>query len=258
MRFPSFKHLQKYYSHLIYQWQHLLLPILYPRRCPVCSQTLPYGRLICPLCHKHLPFIQGAVCYLCGKPVSSSEQEYCYDCRAYPKSFQAGRALFIYNEITRPPMMDFKYKNRRLLSHFFTNEIMKQHKMIFQEWQIQAIIPIPIHKNKQKKRGYNQAELLAKELSILLNLPCYSHILIRTIDTPPQKKFSPQARLNNMQQAFSLSHRYQTTLKNIHRVLLIDDIYTTGATMEACSRLLHQAGIKEVYIYSICIGLSRD
>lgn len=154
--------------------------------------------------------------------------------------------------------MDFKYHNRRIYSTFFAREIIFQHKRILQDWHMDAIIPVPVHKNKQKKRGYNQADLLAKDLSFLLNLPYYSNLLIRTIDTLPQKQFSPQARLNNIQKAFCIHPRRRDVIKNLNTILLIDDIYTTGATMEACTRILRKAGVKQVYIYSVCIGLSKD
>lgn len=96
-----------------------LLPLLYPRHCPVCGSVLPYGSYICEKCAPELPYMREPVCLSCGKPVASSEQEYCYDCRIFPKRFRAGRALFIYNDKTRPAMTAFKYKNRRVLSPFF-------------------------------------------------------------------------------------------------------------------------------------------
>ncbi len=133
--------------------KEVLLPILYPRRCPVCQRMLPYGRLICPPCEQKLPYVRGPVCYSCGKPIPRSEDEYCHDCRMFPKSFRAGRALFLYNEVLHPAMIAFKYKNRGILSQFFAAEICRRHKDILLQWPVAAIVPIPIHKNKRKKRG---------------------------------------------------------------------------------------------------------
>lgn len=185
-------------------------------------------------------------------------QEYCADCRQFPKSFHSGIALWLYNDTTRPPMMAFKYKNRRCLSSFFIDELLKKHRHTLLRWHPDAIIPVPVHRNKRKKRGYNQAELLAKDLSAALNLPYYPHLLLRIIDTPPQKNYSPQARRKHMQNAFALNPRQAFLVSHLHTVLLIDDIYTTGATMEACSRLLLSGGVKRIYICSLCIGLSVD
>ncbi len=154
-------------------------------------------------------------------------------------------------------MIAFKYKNYGILSQFFAEEIWRQHREILLHWHFEAVVPIPIHKNKRKKRGYNQAELLAKELSTRLNLPCYSHLLQRVIDTLPQKQLSPQSRLNNLKNAFCINPDGLRRLPPLSAVLLIDDIYTTGATMEVCARTLRNAGIQKVYIYSVCIGESR-
>ena len=246
------------YVRISYFIKYTILPLLYPRHCPVCNTLLSYGTFICPKCEKDLPFTTEPVCFSCGKPISSPEQEYCYDCRIFPKSFHSGLSLLLYNEKTRPAMMAFKYKNMRVYSHFFIQEILRHHTKQLQKWDPDVIIPIPIHKNKYKKRGYNQAELLAKDLSVLLNLSYYPNILIRSLDTLPQKQFSPQARLNNLQKAFTVNPKYRKLLESFSSILLIDDIYTTGATMEACTRILLQNGAKKVYIYSICIGISRD
>ena len=253
-----FGRLQSLYVRINYFIKTKILPILYPKRCPVCNTLLPYGTFICLTCEKKLPFVETPVCFSCGKPISSPEQEYCYDCRIFPKSFHHGLSLLLYNEKTRPAMMAFKYKNARFYSYFFIKEILKHHLNLLKEWHPDTIISIPIHKNKYKKRGYNQAELLAKDLSFSLNLSYYPNILIRTIDTLPQKQFSPQARLNNLQRAFSINPKYTELLKSFSSVLLIDDIYTTGATMEACTRILLENGVEKVYIYSVCIGISRD
>ncbi len=229
---------------------------LYPKRCPLCNKALSMSEYVCQDCEHKLPFVTGPTCYCCGKPVSSAEQEFCYDCRYFPKSFQAGLALFLYNETSRPLIADFKYHNKRILSDFFVYEMIKHHKEELLSRNIDLIVPIPVHKNKRKSRGYNQAELLAKGLSKSLSIPCLPDLLIRTIDTLPQKYFSAQSRHYNLLKAFSINRKYD--LSNLDTILLIDDIYTTGATMEACTKILKAEGVKNIYTYSVCIGLARD
>lgn len=237
----------------------ILLSFLYPRHCPICDKVLPSSSFLCERCRNKLPLIKEPFCYQCGKPVASPEQELCYDCRTFPKSFKKGLALFLYNEITRPSMTAFKYQNKRILSDFFIQEILSAHRCALDSWNIQGIIPVPVHKHKRKARGYNQAEILAKQLAFHLNLPCYTDLLIRILDTTPQKNFTPQARLNNLTNAFSINEKYDSeNLSSLGRILLIDDIYTTGATMEICTRILLSAGVPEVCVYSVCIGTSRD
>ena len=239
-----------------------MLPfLLFPRKCPICKKVQPIGRDICPGCEKVLPYIRPPFCMMCGKPVPDETVEYCFDCRLFQKSFQGGLSLFLYNKQIHQAMMDYKYHNRRILSHFFTSRIISRYSDLILSWNPDLIIPVPIHRNKRRKRGYNQAELLSRAIAGQLQLPHCSDFLIRTIDTLPQKQFGSQARLSNLYGAFRMNPRY--TKKGrltppFHRILLVDDIYTTGATMEACSRILHEAGIAEVYILSVCIGIARD
>ena len=236
----------------------LFLPILFPRRCPVCKDLVPYGHRICLPCYRKLPFVRQPTCYRCGKPISDSDTEYCYDCRIFPKTFRSGCALFLYNHVTQPAMVDYKYHNRRVLTDFYSEELLYRYYPLMKNWGIQAVTPVPVHASKKKKRGYNQAELLSAAIADALNIDHYPDLLVRRINTLPQKQFTPQARLNNLRKAFSINPDYLTMKKKPARLLLVDDIYTTGATMEACTRALHQFGIEQVYVYSVCIGASRD
>ncbi len=233
-----------------------LLPLLFPRHCPVCDRLVPYGSTICPGCRKLLPLVRGNTCLRCGKPVSRPDQEYCYDCRVFPKSFEEGCSLYLYNHLTAPGMMALKYHNRRTLAEFYSREMVRLRASVFQRWKADTVVPVPVHPHKRKKRGYNQAELLSAEIASLLNIRHIPDLLVRVIDTLPQKQFSPQARLTNLQKAFQMNP--SCDLRGIHKVILVDDIYTTGSTMEACTRTLLTAGISHVYVCSICIGLSRD
>jgi predicted amidophosphoribosyltransferase len=171
--------IKQHCSSVYFKLQRVKLPIalrllsaLFPRHCPVCAKLVPYGTLIHSECQTVLPFISGPTCLRCGKPVSSSAQEYCYDCRTFPKSFQKGLSLFLYNKETRPIMSAFKYHNNRRLADFFIWELFFQqysqnyfhiyskryshsHSRIYaaiESLGIDAVIPVPIHKNKYKKR----------------------------------------------------------------------------------------------------------
>lgn len=182
------------------------------------------------------------------------EQEYCFDCRRNPKSFDRGFSLAVYNEITKPSLSSIKYHNRRQYLHFYIEETLNRYRTLFSSFSFDAILPVPIHKKRMKKRGFNQASLFAVSLGKQLNIPVYDSVLIRTVNTLPQKTLSPEKRLENLEHAFCLHPALDQGILPFHRVLLVDDIYTTGATMEALTRLLKRAGVKEVYIFSICIG----
>ena len=125
--------IKQHCSSVYFKLQRVKLPIalrllsaLFPRHCPVCAKLVPYGILIHAECQTVLPFISGPTCLRCGKPVSSSAQEYCYDCRTFPKSFQKGLSLFLYNKEKRPIMSAFKYHNNRRLADFFIWELFFQ------------------------------------------------------------------------------------------------------------------------------------
>lgn len=231
-----------------------LYHFLYPKRCPVCEQIPPAGQDICPGCYNKLFFIEQPYCYSCGKPLSTSEEEFCFDCKKHPKSFHRGFSLAVYNEAARHSLSAIKYHNRRHLIPFYVKETVSRYGPLFTSLHFDAILSIPIHKKRHKKRGFNQAALFASALGKVLHIPVYNDILVRVINTLPQKTLSPEKRLENLEKAFALHPELADRQLPFHRILLVDDIYTTGATMEAVTRILKKAGVKEIYIFSICIG----
>jgi len=163
----------------------------------------------------------------------------------------------LYDKYTKFSMTQFKYHNKREFSTFYIQEALRLHLDTFSSLSIQAIIPVPIHEKKKKERGYNQAELLANTLSNYLSIPTFSSILIRSVYTTPQKELSPRERLSNLSQAFYVNPDFQASCHFLKTVLLVDDIYTTGATLEACTRILKKYGVETVYTLCICIGAGR-
>ena len=111
-------------------------------------------------------------------------------------------------------------------------------------------MPIPLHPSRKRKRGYNQAQILAEEIGKILEIPVDSKSLIRTRKTSPQKKLGHQERKKNLKHAFAVKHTFQAA----KRVLLVDDIYTTGNTIDAVSNVLKQKGVENVYFLTISIG----
>ena len=143
---------------------------------------------------------------------------------------------------------------------FFAEEIYRRYKLDFMDLGINLIVPVPIHKNKYITRGYNQAELIAVELGRLMNIPVDSGLIIRALDTKPQKKLDNLMRENNLKKAFKPG-KLSVYGKEISfydmddlKILLVDDIYTTGATIEACTRVCRSMGIDKVYFTSVAIG----
>lgn len=237
---------------ILEKWVSMAVDLLFPRRCPICDEIVTVrGQLICPGCRGKAEIVKEPKCKKCGKEISSFEKEYCYDCGRTKHDFEYGWALYHYNEAMRVSVSRFKYKNKREYGDWYVEELLKRYGRKLRSLHADALIPIPIHPSKKRSRGFNQAELLARGLSqgtgILLNRKG----LIRSLKTLPQKNLGPRDRLRNLQKAFQVD---KSQLKGVKRVILVDDIYTTGSTIEACSRVLKAAGVQEVYFICLCIG----
>lgn len=229
----------------------IILDLLYPERCPLCNQIRPYGEsAVCGTCIKELKWVTAPGCMKCGKTVENESEEYCRDCRTLPKSFKRGFPAFFYEGSIKTSLYDFKYKNQRNYAGFYSDSICRSYEGTIKRLGIDGIVPVPVHPHKKKKRGYNQAELLAGHLGRRLAIPVYPHYLIRCVDTGPQKELDDKARMKNLKNAFKIG---QNKIK-LKKVLLVDDIYTSGATAEACTEILLLAGVEEVYCTTVAIG----
>lgn len=144
----------------------------------------------------------------------------------------------------------FKYHNRRIYAHTYARELAKYYGNIIERWGIEVLIPVPLHKKKQRKRGYNQAGILADYLSAETGIPVEKNAVYRKKYTAPQKILNNKERKKNLNDAFAVSKKWERQ----ERVLLIDDIYTTGSTMDAIASLLKEKGVHKVYFLTISIG----
>lgn len=231
-----------------------ILDILFPRRCPVCGGIVrPAGSLICPPCFRELSFVKSPVCKKCGKEILDETMEYCEDCMSHRHGFEYGIALLNYDEVARKSMVQIKYKNKREYLEFYGAAMATRYETAISRMHVDVIVPIPVHRSRLIKRGFNQAEVLAEILGERLGIPVEPDVLVRTKKTLPQKELSARERLENLSGAF----RVRKVPDGIKSVLLVDDIYTTGSTMEACSRALRAAGVERVYFAVICMAGGR-
>ena len=224
--------------------------LLFPRRCPVCGGVaMPKGRLICPACLKQLSFVSSPACMKCGKEIGSRDQEYCTDCIRRKKSFTRGFALLNYDSRAAVSMAAVKYHNKREYLDFYARAAALRFEKQFRQAGIQVIVPVPVHASRLKTRGFNQAAVLAEKLSAELGIP-WEELLIRVKKTDPQKSLGSAEPLKNLRGAFEAEQE----AGKWERVLLVDDIYTTGSTAEICSRALLKTGVKQVFVFAVCIG----
>lgn len=186
----------------------------------------------------------------CGKTLDMEEKEYCGDCRRLPKSFKRGFPAFFYEGGIKSALYAFKYKNQRNYAEFFADCICRYYENEISRLDIEGMVPVPIHARKRRKRGYNQAELLARQLAKRIQTEVYSDYLVRRVETSPQKELNDKARMKNLNNAFKIG---ENKIK-LKKILLVDDIYTSGATIEGCTRVLLSAGAEEVYYTSVAVG----
>lgn len=232
-----------------------LLDVLFPGKCPLCGSVHQSGGSgICESCGKKLPYVTEPCCKHCGKPLSDIEKEYCGDCSRKESKLEQGTAIWIYNDEMKKAMADFKYGGCMADGVFYAEELLFCKGDRLAEWQLDGIIPVPLHWRKKWFRGFNQSACIAETVGERLHLPVYSDGLIRSRYTKPQKGLDNRQRAENLKGAVCVNEKYRDKLSRLHRVLLIDDIYTTGATLEECGRVLRQCGIPKVYFTCLCIG----
>ena len=227
-----------------------LLTWLYPRRCPVCDEPVkPYHALVCNDCADVPVLIKPPFCMRCGKHLAEEEKEYCSDCASHTHFYDRGRALFSYKSVS-DSIARFKYRGRQEYAAYYAARMAEGLAGFICACRADALIPVPLHKSKLKARGYNQAEVLAEELSALTGIPMFPNLIERVEKTAPMKDLSAAERQNNLKRAFKI-RRNDVKLSTI---IIIDDIYTTGSTMDAVSREFKKAGVQRIYFLTLAIG----
>lgn len=228
-----------------------LLSVLFPPHCPFCEKIMDYREdSVCGSCLQGLPFILEPRCTHCGKTVEK-EVLLCEECKDSNHIYEEGRAVFRYEGDVSAALIRMKYHGRRDYGDMFARWIVRCLGEWIQSKKIDVIVPVPIHEKRRKKRGYNQAELIAERVADYMKLEYNKDSVIRCKNTIPQKKLSILERMKNMQKAFSVT---DDGLRG-KIVLIIDDIYTTGLTVDVMSLVILHAGASKVYFASVSQGV---
>jgi ComF family protein len=237
-----------------------ILDLIYPRRCPVCDEIIApisfdkkgkivTGQLIHPACHRKIKYVKGPTCLKCGKPLKDEFAEYCEDCARYRHEFTRGFSVFGYRSIAGS-IYRFKYNGRQEYAEFYAMEVQRLLGKRLKKLGIEAIVPVPMYHKKQIKRGYNQAEILAKAISKRLEIPYYGNLIKRVTNTRPMKELDVRGRRNNLKKAFIIP---ENDVK-FKCILIIDDIYTTGSTIDEIAHEFGMIGVKDIYFLTLAIG----
>ena len=215
----------------------MTLDFLFPQRCVGCGTE---GSFLCSSCRRSLPRIMPPLCPRCGKPQPSGIL--CPSCVSWQAEIDGIRSPFRFDGVMRQAIHQLKYRNVRALAASLARLL--QDYLITNSVPGGVLVPVPLHQKRLRERGYNQSSLLAQELSKLINLPVVDNCLFRRQHAPPQARTSTvEERRGNVADAFACrDHRLQGK-----QVLLIDDVSTSGVTLDACAGALKAAGATSVW-----------
>ena len=213
------------------------LNLLFPRRCVGCGAE---GGFICDCCRQSLRLILPPVCPRCGRHRPS--ETLCSDCIGWQAEIDGIRSPFEFDGVMRQAIHELKYRNLRAIAEQLA-KILHDY-LVTESIPAEILVPVPLHKKRLRERGYNQSELLARELGKLVNIPVAGDYLLRRRQSSPQARtLNVEARYHNVTGAFvCVDHRFQGK-----QVLLIDDVCTSGATLDSCALSLKEAGVASVW-----------
>lgn len=215
--------------------------------------TRPYS--LCDKCVRKLHWTGERVCEKCGKALPDAYRgRLCYDCMIYSHSFEKGYSCLTYGLYERELLLELKYNGKGYLADKMGDIL--YDRISCENVQADVIIPVPVGRKRMKKRGYNQSALMAKRLSERWKVPMEAAALCREKETPLLRSLAPAQREEALDGAFSVTGSGCEKISG-KRVLLVDDIYTTGATADACSRALLEAGASAVLLLVLASGGNR-
>lgn len=235
-----------------------ILDWLYPPTCIACgsliplNQTKPRHMVICNFCQGLFQPVEAPLCKICGSPTLEAVER-CVSCFGKTFYFTHNQSTFPYSDLIRDLLLELKFKQKKQiakgLGHLWAN-----HAPTHLAPDNTYLVPLPLHPQKQKERGFNQADILAKALGKARNIPI-AYVLQRTIDTPPQSGLHPRQRIENVQGAFAIAKGQDPRGKNY---IVVDDIYTTGASVNECAKVLLAAGANRVSSLTLSIVVRQE
>lgn len=226
-----------------------ILNIVYPRKCPVCGRILKDQSLLaCPGCPQKLKVVSDHYCMKCGVPVSE-EEEFCLDCRKRKRGFLKGRSVYLYDRRMQRSVLQFKKNGVREYREFYGAAIVRYLEHDIRRWNPDVLVPVPLSKKSLKRRGFNQACDIALAMEKRMQIPVAADLLYKKKNTKEQKSLDAEQRRKNLKDAFGTDERLDGL-----RILLVDDVYTTGSTMESAAKTLKEAGAAEVYFVTLSTG----
>ncbi|MFO0998402.1 MAG: ComF family protein [Alphaproteobacteria bacterium] len=234
-----------------------VLDALLPPQCLSCRAEVREPGALCPACWSAVRFLGPPQCAVCGVPfdLPSPDGALCGGCLAERPVYGAARAVFRYDDGSRGLILSFKHGDRTEAAPAFGRWLARAGDELVARADL--IVPVPLHWTRLFRRRYNQAALLAQSLAKVSDVPVALDLLRRRRATPSQGRMSRSGRRRNVQAAFAIGERRHGTLGG-RRILLVDDVLTTGATVEACSAVLLRAGAASVDVLTLARVVSSS
>ncbi|MDR1475561.1 MAG: ComF family protein [Holosporales bacterium] len=231
-----------------------ILDVLFPPACALCKTALQSQQSVelCGNCWKNLRFITGPYCKICGLPLEYGDSgQTCLGCIKNKSCFDCARAAIVYGGTGKSLILRFKHNDETRLLKTLSNWLLRAiSELPLKNGEAVVLAPIPLHWTRLVVRKYNQSALLSKGISMLTGTPCVFNLLKRIRMTKSQGRFGLNQRRLNVKGAFRLKTKYQNSLYG-KTVLLIDDVFTTGSTINECAKVLKLAGAHKVYAVTV-------
>ncbi|MEQ9327294.1 MAG: ComF family protein [Rhodospirillales bacterium] len=227
-----------------------LLDIVLPPRCGSCGAIVDAPHSLCIECWRRMRFVSAPLCHACGVPFEfdAGPEAMCADCHASAPPYRRARAALVYDDASRPVIIRFKHADRTDLAPLLARLLVQAGRDLLAECDL--VVPVPLHRNRLLFRRYNQSALLARLVARAAARPMLADALVRQRATPPQGRLGRRQRLRNIAGAIAVRPVRRERLLG-RRILLIDDVMTTGATVSACVRALRRAGAESVDVLTI-------
>lgn len=237
---------------------HKGLDIILPPRCPLTGENVDSQGMLSAKAWRSLNFIATPYCKCCGMPFAFDRQEeggegekdgeLCIKCLENPPPYNSARASLVYDDASRALILGFKHGDKIHFVRNFLPWLQAAGKTFL--FEADVFIPVPLHHSRLIARRYNQAAILAKGLEKVTGIASCPDALSRIRATPSQGHMTFSERRKNVRQAFALKKKYKDMIKD-KKVILIDDVYTTGATVNECTKVLRSGGAREVHILTL-------
>jgi competence protein ComFC len=238
-------------------WVNAGLGFVYPEVCQICQKERagPREAYVCTHCRSWAKMIEAPFCERCGMPYEgaiTTRLTECAHCCEAELHFRSARSAVVGREGVREAILSFKYKRSLWFEPYLAELLIGAAAPELAKERWDWIVPVPLYPAKEREREFNQAERLGRRLGAATGIPVNSRLISRVVPTPTQTKLNREERMANMKNAFAAN---QGVALNGARIVLIDDVFTTGATTSACAKALKSAGAGDVCVWTVARGI---